>query len=78
MPDVYADGVDQVGAAVPEVVPDVAVGVSPEMNVNTRPQRIRRPNVRYSKEEYDLTHVFVTADNGIVGKYVRILLYGFL
>ena len=45
-----------------------------EMGVNTRPQRIRKPKVKYSKEEYDLSHIFVTLDTGVVGKYVRILL----
>ena len=71
--DVTDDGGEgQVDAEVPRVESDVAVATPPEMAVNTRPQRDRKPNVRYSNEEYDLTHIFVTADSGIVGKYVKI------
>ena len=42
-----------------------------ELVAGDRPSRVRRPNVRYNADEYDLSHVFVSTGNGFVRRYVK-------
>lgn len=43
-----------------------------ELVAGDRLGRVRRPNVRYSADEYDLSHVFVTTGKGVVRRYVKV------